>query len=345
MATIPGSHFTASASAISFPGGVNVVETTTGTGLPPAIPTDFNLEVFVGDPANAPPIAPGYQGLAVLTPGGSSIELISGSYTVTDDGETLTAKGDNETVVGGAAFANLILDGNNDVANGGTNGGNYIEVNGTGDTVNAGAGQEVVNVNTAGNTIIGGTGPTTITAFGGDNFIQGGKGGDTITAFGNNNTIIGGANDLINATGTGAEIFASGGDTVNVFSDGDTIGGLGGHETIGAWSNNDLILAGSGSPTILLTGTGDTVVGGGTASIDAWGSNFTFADSGPGFNDTVVGFNHAAGDTIKTPDNPNTVAATATQVGANTVISFSDGSHLTLVGVSANTVNASFFHS
>ena len=94
MATIPGSHYVATA-----PGQpVNVVETTTGTGLPPPMPGAFNLEVFVGGAASSN-VALGYQGLAVLSPSGLELDLISGAFAVTDNGtgnDTISAYGVNE---------------------------------------------------------------------------------------------------------------------------------------------------------------------------------------------------------------------------------------------------------
>src|SRR6185437_14317973 len=115
MATIPGSQFDATA-----PGQpVNVVVTTTGTGLPPTVPGAFNLEVFVGALTSAPTTpAAGYQGLAVLTSSGLELDLISGAFAVTDNGsgnDTLSAFGSNETISGGGANVTLNLFGSNDV--------------------------------------------------------------------------------------------------------------------------------------------------------------------------------------------------------------------------------------
>src|SRR5262249_16641054 len=170
MATIPGSQFTATASL-----PVNVVETTTGTGLPPTVPGAFNLEVFIGDPNNAPPIDPGYQGLAVLSPDAPSIDLIQGAFAITDDGDTITARGDNQTISGGAAFVNLILDGNSEVANGGGLAGDTILVNGNTDTVNGGSGPEDIEVHGTGNTINAGSGADTINVYTDGNVINGGS--------------------------------------------------------------------------------------------------------------------------------------------------------------------------
>lgn len=216
MATIPGSQFTATASL-----PINVVETTTGTGLPPTVPGAFNLEVYVGSTASAPSVTPGYDGLAVLTPGGFTIDLVSGSYAVTDNGsgDTLNVDGTNETVIGGANFSNLILNGNNDAAVGGA-GGNFIAANGTGDTVTGGSGTTVINVMGSGDVVHGGSGMDVITAIGSNETISGGTGPDIINAIGANEMITGGA----------------------------------GNDTIGLFNSGDTVTAGSGNMSIFTTG-------------------------------------------------------------------------------------------
>ena len=143
MATIPGSQFTATAPGMP----VNVQETTTGTGLPTAIPGDFNLEVYVGALANAPALASDYQGLAVLTSGGLALDLISGAYAVTDNGtglDSISAYGDNETVSGGAANVALNVYGYGDVATGGAQ--DTIGAFGDFETV-TGGGADTITVN------------------------------------------------------------------------------------------------------------------------------------------------------------------------------------------------------
>jgi hypothetical protein len=160
MATIPGSQFIASAPGMP----VNVQETTTGTGLPTPTAGDFNLEVYVGSLANVPALAPGYQGLAVLTSGGLELDLISGAYAVTDNGtglDSISAYGDNQTVSGGAANVTLNVYGYGDVATGGgqdtigafgdfetvTGGGNdLITDNGNFDQINDGGGADTITV-------------------------------------------------------------------------------------------------------------------------------------------------------------------------------------------------------
>ena len=157
MATIPGSAYDATAPGFA----VNVVETTDGT-VPAPVAGQFNLEVFVGFLANAPAV--GYQGVAVLGPSGLELDLISGAFAVTDNGsgnDTLSAFGDNETIIGGAANVSLNLFGNNDVAIGG--GQDTISVVGNGDTV-IGNGDDLINVFGPGDFVTGGPATTRSTS-------------------------------------------------------------------------------------------------------------------------------------------------------------------------------------
>jgi hypothetical protein len=188
MATIPGSHFTVKAGAV-----LNIVETTTGTGLPAPVPGDFNLEVYVGSPSSAPPLAPGYEGLAVLTAGGMKLDLISGTYAVTDHGtgkDTLSAFGTNETIAGGSAGVTLNLYGHDDVAIGG--GQDTITVKGDFDTVD-GRGNDLIDVTGSFNTISGGAGNDTINISGSFDTVGTGPGSDTVNIFGSFDTVEAGA--------------------------------------------------------------------------------------------------------------------------------------------------------
>jgi len=203
MATIAGSQFVATA-----PGQpVNVVETTTGTGLPPTVPGAFNLEVFVGGIASAP--ASGYQGLALLSPSGLELNLISGAFAVTDNGsgnDTLNAFGANETVIGGSAGVTLNLFGHSETAQGGS-GPDTINVFGSSDSVTGGTGNDTINVFSAHDTITAGSGNDAINVFASSDTINGGTGNDTINFIGSSSQI---------NQGTGS-------DTINVIGSADTV--------------------------------------------------------------------------------------------------------------------------
>src|SRR5437868_8013445 len=90
MATIPGGQYSAFAQ-----GGqqVNVVMTADGSHLPPPILGEFNLEVITGGvvPSGLPQ---GYQGVAVLSDDGKTINIAYGDWALQMAGDP--------TVIGGA---------------------------------------------------------------------------------------------------------------------------------------------------------------------------------------------------------------------------------------------------
>jgi hypothetical protein len=310
MATIPGSLFIATAGALT----VNVVETSTGTGIgTDTVGGDFNLEVYTGAAGSAPTSpAAGYQGLAILTAGGSELDLISGSYAATDNGtggDNLVADGTNATIEGGAASVNLVLNGSGNTADGGT-GSSTIEVNGFSNTVN------------------GGGGPDTITATGNDDAITGGSGAD-----------------IVNATGLGDTITAgSGGGTFNAEGNDDSMTGGSSADTIGLFGSDGVVNGGAGGGTITITGVGDTVnAGAGNLTINPGGSNFQFNDdSSAVYNDTVVGFSQPSGDRIHLTGTDTVATTTLVNSGQDTLITLSDHSTILLKGVTS--VDNSFFN-
>jgi Ca2+-binding RTX toxin-like protein len=353
MATIAGSQYDAAASAITYPGGVNVVTTSTGTGLPTAISNDFNLEIYTGPTAGAPstPFS-GYQALSILSPGGYELQLSGSGFAITDNGSTggmlvTTSTATGDTITGGSGFDNLILNGSGNTANGGSAAG-YIEVDGNGNTVNTGVGPQAVNVNSNNDTVNVGSGNNVISVFGSNTTVSGGTGADTITATGNNESITGGTGpELINATGTGTILVGgSGNDTLNVFGNGDTITGGSGTDVIGAYANNVLVTGGTGPSTVYLTGTNDTVTAGsGNMTINALNSPFQFNDSSNVYADTVVGFNQGSGDRIHlTTDTVSDALANSQLVngGQDTLITLSDHSTILLKGITS--INSNFFN-
>jgi hypothetical protein len=193
MATVPGSHFSVTPDA-----PINIAETTSSAGLPPAVggavnfvAGDFNVEVFVGQLANAPPLSAGYPGLAVLSPSGTALDLVAGAFAVTDNGsgsDTISAFGTNETITGSAAGVTLNLLGNQNTAQAGS-GSDTINASGSFDTVGAGSGAELINVSGSSDLINLGTGSDTVNVAGA---------GDTVTSGVNP----GGNQALINLAGS-----------------------------------------------------------------------------------------------------------------------------------------------
>lgn len=358
MASIPGSHFTASA-----PGQmVNVVETTNGQ-LPPPAHGVFNLEVWTGNPADAPNHpAHGFQGLAVLEDGGRLIDLISGAYAVTDNGtgnDTIGADGTDETISGGTANVTLNLVGNNDVANGG--GQDTISVFGDSDTVNA-AGNDLISVFGKHDVVNGGTGRDTISVFadhdtvnagvgneqilvlGSNDRITGGTGNDTVDIFGNNDDFAGGTgNTTVLVFGSNDSVGSGTGNAaVDVLGDGNTVTGGIGNDTINVLGNNDLVAPGAGISTVFIAGKNDTVDAGNrtaisVAQVTVGGTNFRFNDGPDQYLDTIVGFSQGAGDRIHlTTESVHDALANSKQVnhGQDTLITLKDGSTILLKGIS-----------
>ena len=365
MASISGSQFVATTPTQP----VNVVETS-GGGLPPPSPGAFNLEIWTGNPANAPNNpAHGYQGLAVLSDGGQQINLVSGAFAVTDQGsgqDTIDASGDNETISGGAANVTLNVFGQNDVANGGgsdtiTVFGKFDTVNGVGndlitvfgdhDSVNGGDGNDTITTFGQHDTITAGSGNEMIQVFGDHAQITAGSGNDTINLFSNNSVLTGGSgNETVNAFGSHDSIGAGNGDAmITSYGDHNTIGGGIGDETIRVLGDDNEVQPDTGLSQVSLLGQGDTLDAGNSgfsvAQITVSGGNFQFNDGSQNYSDTIVGFDRSAGDRIHlTTESISDALSHSVQVnqGNDTLITLNDGSTILLKGV--NHIDHSFFN-
>jgi hypothetical protein len=366
MASISGSHFVATASGKT----VNIVETSGGT-LPPPVNGVFNLEVWIGNPADAPTQpAHDYQGLAVLEDGGRQIDLISGAFAVTDHGtgnDSINADGTGESISGGAANVTLNLFGTDDVANGGgtdtigvfgdhdtvnASGNDSISVFGTHDVVNGGGGRDTIGIFGNHDTVNAGFGNEQIYVFGSTDQVIGGTGNDTVDLFGSGDDFSGGlGNETINAFGSSDSISDGMGDaSINVLGDANTVSGGFGDDAINVIGNDNLIVPGTGIADINVVGTGDTVDAGNhafisEAQITVAGSDFQFNDGSQPYFDTIVGFDQAAGDRIHlTTESVHDALANSKQVngGHDTLISLNDGSTILLKGVSH--IDSGFFN-
>ena len=272
MATIPGGQFRLTAHET-----VNAVETRTGTGLQGAVGGDFNVEVFVGLAANAPTTAAhGFNGLAVLSPSGHELDLVSGKFAATDNGgghDTISAFGSGETVSGGAALVSLNLYGAHDTVNGGS-GADTINVYGAHDTVNGGSGQDTIDVYGAHDTVNGGSGADTINVYGAHDGVVIGTGHDTVNVAGSHDTVSAGngGGSLISFGGsheTFADAASSYADTVVGFnqSAGDRIQ-LAGTDTV-AHALADSRQVNGGHDTLITLNDGSSILLKGISSINS----------------------------------------------------------------------------
>ena len=130
MTSVSGGQFQISANGEK----INVVTTPDGSHLPPPISGEFNLEV-VTSPGGSSDLPTGYQGVALLSDGGSTIEMASGDYAVrvTGDGfHTVIAWNGNDTVYGGNGSDSILGGRGSDLIYGGKGD----------DTIRAGTGPE-----------------------------------------------------------------------------------------------------------------------------------------------------------------------------------------------------------
>ncbi len=281
MTSIPGSQFDATA-----PGQpLVVVVTKDPSTLPPTVPGAFNLEVLDYDP---PVPDNGYQGLAVLGPGGTSITLVTGKFAIQDKAtggqvDTITALGDDETISAGP--------GNNDVLI--AQGKGVVVIGGGQDTITLYGEQETVY----------GVGDDLITVLGSENYVEAGSGDDTIYVFsGNFHTVVGGSgNSLIDIFAPDSGVFGgSGHDTINLFGLGDGYIGGSGSDQINVFGSGNFIELGVGYDTVTLYAPGNIVLvtpqigeddeeTSGNQLIIGYGGGEYIEDDGYGF-DTIIAY-------------------------------------------------------
>jgi Ca2+-binding RTX toxin-like protein len=338
MASVPGGQYTFFAAGQP----VNVVTTSDGTNLPPPILGDFNLELITSptDPRGMPH---GYQGVALESADGRTLDLLRGDYGVriVDGGpHTIIAGTGNDSIQGGSGPDTIFGGSGHDLISGGS-GPDVIYAGTGGDTINAGSGPTTIygghgdphgfDHGHSGDLITGGSGPDVMYGGSGNDTIQGGTGPDTIYA--------GGGRDLITG-GSGPDVIYGG-------SGNDTIQGGTGPDTIYAGSGRDLITGGSGNDLIVGGSGRETIDGGaGNNTIQVGTGPTLIQDNGVTGHDTVVGFDTAHGDKIgfegENKASINNVVATANEHDGNTTITLPDGSTMTLVGISH--IDHTFFH-
>ena len=175
------------------------------------------------------------------------------------------------------------------------------------DSIVAGAGADTVAASTGNDTVYGNQGSDLLYGQTGDDRLFGGQDADTVVG--------GQGQDML---------FGNLGD--------DRLYGNLGDDTLSGGQGNDLLYGGQGQD-VLMGGRGeDTLVGGLGAD------RYVFAAFGGA--DVVVGFNAAEGDRLDLSGLSYTVGSGA---GGAAVLTLGDSSTVTLLGVAAEQVNASFF--
>jgi Ca2+-binding RTX toxin-like protein len=299
--------------------------------------------------------------------GGALGDTITGG---TGGSQFLDVHRGDQSVVGGSAGNETIFSGIGDTIIGGA--GNVTIGGVAGDTITGGTGNYFIDADlgnqsitggSAGNgTIWGGAGDT-ITG-GGGNVTIGGGAGDTITGGSGDAFIDGhlGNQSIVGGSAGNETIWGGGGDTIQGGSGGnETIAGVSGNTITGGAANtfidatmgNESIVAGSGNSTIW-GGAGDTIQGAsgsGSALIGFAGGNQTLWDNASTStgSDSIFGFSQSSGDRISlngvTDDAASVVASATADSSGNAVVQLSDGSSITLLGVSPGSLNTGFFTS
>lgn len=300
---------------------------------------------LASDPGVALNVTGAISGAGYLDVNGGSVGL-SGFNTYTGgtivDGATLTLTGAGAAGTGALFLNNAALVSDADSSGGA--GSQTVVGSGGADTVTANAGGLLVFASDATSfTFQGGTGASTVIGGSGALIATGGTGGDTI--FGGTSgsdslssgagpaTLVGGNGGLLTAIGSAANLLvASAGNT--------TLNGAGS-------TGNDVYFTGGTGISVVEGGSGDSTVVAGGATNSVYGGTGTenvFLAGGMTQLDFVEGFNggtmnvngFGSGDTLHlanyAADETQSVLNSAVVDSGNTILTFSDNTHVVLFG-------------
>ncbi|HEX3882036.1 MAG TPA: calcium-binding protein [Stellaceae bacterium] len=266
----------------------------------------------------------------------STFNLATGNNTL------FAPTGDNDTITTGTGNNFVFVEGANEKINlGSGNDTVFAYTSSTGDTITASSGNDLIYSLASNVTINGGSGNDTIAMVASNDSFLGGAGGVyTAQVIGNNDTFNGGASHgtvLVSGNSDSITAGSGGADTITVFGNTNTVsGGASPGAQIAVYGNTNNVLEGTANNAVTVNGSGNTVTAGSATgtnqdTVNFTGSTDSFVDGGKLFNDTVIGFDHASGDTIHLTS-PDTVS-TAVVTGSDTLLTLSDSSTILLKGV------------
>lgn len=275
--------------------------------------------------------------------GGGTFNLTTGNNTL------FVLSGNNDTITTGTGNNFVFVEGTNEKISLGSGGDTVIAYSSsTNDTITASSGNDLIYSFASNVTVNGGTGNDTVVMFASNDSFFGGAGPDggvyTAQVIGNNDTFNGGAshgNILVSGNSDSVTAGSGGADTITVFGNANTIsGGASPNAQIAVYGNNNSVVEGTNNNAVTVDGSGDSVTAGfasgtnqDTVSFIVGSSNGVFVDGGSKFNDTVIGFDHASGDTIHLTHGDTVTTTALVNSNADTLITLSDNSTILLKGV------------
>jgi len=296
------------------------------------------------------------SGNTTLTGGGAGDTLVGGSgdtmlVCATDDvafggtgNATLYgAAAGSDTLVGGSGTDVLVARGSHQQLWGGS-ATNTLFGNGTDDTLVGGAGNTTL-VSGAGGEAFAGTGSTALFgAAGGDDILVGGAGNDALAAEGADQQLwAGSGNDTLSGGGAGDSLSGGSGNDVIVAGAGDDVFGGSGASTVYAVTGPNTVLTGPGRMLLAEGGATDTVLfGSGQATASGTGHDtYEFVNGSSGGTDVID--DYEPGRDQLALFGYASDSATWHSAGATTMLTLSDGTHITLMGVSSLAPSALHF--
>ncbi|SLN34123.1 M10 family metallopeptidase [Oceanibacterium hippocampi] len=284
-----------------------------------------------------------------------------------DGDDSLTGGAGNDSLIGRRGDDTLTGNGGDDVLDGyrgadvldGGAGDDFLDASADDDVLIGGTGNDTMNGGSGNDTMTGGDGADSMNGGDGDDTMSGGAGADTLKASSGDDTVDGGSgNDRIDGHngydllfGGNDDDFIEGGrqyDTLNGGSGDDTLYGQRGQDTLNGDDGNDYLHGGSSSDVLdggagndTLDGSSgwDTLVGGAGDDTMTGGTRDDLFILAPGSGDDVITDFTAGADTDDVLDYTAFEIGFAdlaiAQVGADTVITATDGGTVTLLGVAA----------
>ena len=339
----------ASGNSLKVTGGSGQITVVGGSGNTVVLGTTGTIEAYAGSAGGY--VQGGSDGGNVLIATGGLTTLVGGGsgdilFAAGSGSDQLFASGANQTLVGGGGFSELIGQANNVLYGGGT--GQAVLFGGATDTLVGGVGSSVL-VTSDGDDAYGGPGNATIYGGNGSSVIYGssgnasdvlvaGPGADTLYAGSGNDTLYGGVNGSTlsgNATGSTLMIGHGGSNTFIGNAGTETVYGGTGNDTFETGSGSMLAIQGGGNDTTLF-GSGLATVFGGTGM-----NAYDFVKGVSGGVDVISGFK-VGQDQIALFGYGSGTSGVASQnsAGGATNVLLTDGTRITLLGVSSLSANS-----